>query len=274
MTKEELEIRVAKAAGVVKLVCGLGNNAAWMVCLDAHDVIKKHSRYNQRTKGGHTVGYFYRKVLKMYRDYERMLLCSSTNRFFHVADMSEETRKKYGDITDRQYYEFWTGIGGAAYTRSKPMVTSLQNKYRLSLMQHGIAMPEMVAWVMTAQACLELAVTMYEKALVNIEDELQIPRKVLDFVFGRFSMKEIAKVWRQAMEATEPNANYELEGIEERNIEQGIIQLQEAWSTTDGLYGATMDSVKDFDEVFRTKGEMKKAMREIAEAKAEVDRQL
>lgn len=274
MTKEELEIRVAKAAGVVKLVCGLGNNATWMVCLDAHDVIKKHSRYNQRTKGGHTVGFFYRKVLKMYRDYERMLLCSSTNRFFHVADMSEVTRKKYGDITDRQYYEFWTGIGGEAYSRSRQMVTSLQNKYRLSLMQHGIAMPEMVAWVMTAQACLELAVTMYEKALDNIEEELHIPRKVLDFVFGRFSMKEIAKVWRQAMEATEPNANYELEGIEERNIEQGIIQLQEAWSTTDGLYGATMDSVKDFDDVFRTKGEMKKAMREIAEAKAEVDRQL
>lgn len=274
MTKQELEIQVAKAAGVVKLVCGLGNNAAWMVCLDAHDVIKKHSRYNQRVKGGHTVGYFYRKVLKMYRDYERMLLCSSNNRFFHVADMSDVTRKKYGDITDRQYYEFWTGIGGAAYSRSRPMVTSLQNKYRLSLMQHGVETPEMVAWVMTAQACLELAVTMYEKALVNIEDELQIPRKVLDFVFGRFSMKEIAKVWRQAMEATEPNANYELEEIEDRNIEQGIIQLQEAWSATDGLYGATMDSVKDFDEVFRTKGEMKKAMREIAEAKAEVDRLL
>ena len=188
--------------------------------------------------------------------------------------MSEVTRKKYGDITDRQYYEFWSGIGGAAYTRSRPMVTSLQNKYRLSLMQHGIAMPEMVAWVMTAQACLELAVTMYEKALVNIEEELQIPRKVLDFVFGQFSMKEIAKVWKQAMEATEPNANYDLGEIEERNIEQGITQLQEAWSATDGLYGATMDSVKDFDEVFRTKGEMKKAMREIAEAKAEVDRQL
>lgn len=274
MTKKELEIQVAKAAGVVKLVCGLGNNASWMVCLDAHDAIKSHSRYNQRVKGGHTVGYFYRKVLKMYRDYERMLLCSGTNRFFHVADMSEVTRKKYGDITDRKYYEFWTGIGGAAYSRSRPMVTSLQNKYRLSLMQHGVEMPEMVAWVMTAQACLELAVTMYEKALDNIVVEMKIPRRVLDFVFGKFSMKEIAKVWRQALEATAPNAIYELESIEERNIKQGILQLQEAWSATDGLYGATMDSVKDFDEVFRTKGEMKKAMREIAEAKAEVDRLL
>lgn len=274
MTKEELEIRVAKAAGVVKLVCGLGNNAAWMVCLDAHDVIKKHSRYNQRTKGGHTVGYFYRKVLKMYRDYERMLLCSSTNRFFHVADMSEATRKKYGAITDRQYYEFWTGIGCAAYSRSRPMITSLQNKYRLSLMQHGVGTPEMVAWAMTAQSCLELAVTMYEKAMENIEEELQIPRKVLDFVFRQFSLKEIAKVWRMALDATEPNANYELDDIEERNIEQGIVQLQDAWSGTDGLYGATMESVNDFNEVFRTKGEMKKAMREIAEAKAEVDRLL
>lgn len=274
MDKKELEIRVAKAAGVVKLVCGLGNNAAWMVCLEAHDVLRKHSRYGQYVAGGHTVGYYYRKVLKMYRNYERMLLCSGTNRFFHVADMSVETRKKYGEITDRQYYEFWTGIGGAAYARSRPMVTSLQNKYRLSLIQHGIEMPDMVAWAMVAQSCLELAVAMYEKALDTVVAEMSIPRNILEYVFGGFSMKEIAKVWRQALDATEPKANYKLEEIEERNIEMGIVQLEEAWAGTEGMYGATMESVKDFDEVFRTRGEMKKAMREIAEAKAEVEKQL
>jgi len=274
MTREELEVRVAKAAGVVKLVCGLGNNAAWMACLDAHDAVRKHSRYNQRVKGGNTVGYFYKKVLKMYAQYERNLIHSETNRFFHLADMSEETRKKYGNISDRQYYEFWQGIGCAAYARSKPMVTSLQNKYRLSLLGHGIQQPEVVAWAMVAQACLELAVTMYETALRNIAQELHVNQKILEAVFGQFSMKEISKVWNKALDITEPAANYSLNDMEARNIELGIIQLQEAWTKPQELYGATLDSVKDYDEVFRTKGEMKKAMREISEAMAEVENNL
>lgn len=274
MEREELEIRVARAAGIVKLVCGLGNNAAWMVCLDAHDAVKKHPRYGQRVKGGHTVGFFYQKVLKMYKDYERLLLSTGSNRFFHVADMSEATRRKYGDITDRQYYEFWTGIGGAAYARSKPMITSLQNKYRLSLLGHGIAQAEVVAWVMTAQACLELAVIMYDKALDNIVKELHVQRRWLEVVFGQFSLKEIAKVWNMALNATEPGANYALGDMEARNIELGIIQLQEAWTEPMELYGATIDSVRDFDDIFRTKGEVKKAIREISEAMTETERHL
>lgn len=274
MTKEELARKMANAAGVVKLVCGLGNNAAWLACMDAHDVIRKHPRYEQRVRGGHEVGYFYRKAMKMYTEYEKRLIYTNVNRFFHVADMPESTRKKYGNITDREYYEFWTGIGGAAYARSRPFITSLQNKYRLSLSHHGIPSAEMVAWAMTAQACLNLAVQMYNGAIKSIENDAKLPHILLERTFGIFSLKDVAKVWSTALDATEPSADYELEDLEERNISQGIIQLQEAWTKPDEMYGATMASVQDFDEVFRTKGEMKKALREIAEYKAETKKEL
>ena len=95
--------------------------------------------------------------------------------------------------------------------------------------------------------------------------------KILREVLEQFSMKDIAKVWKMAMEATDPTVNYELDDIEKRNIEMGLVQLQEAWSSTSTLFGSLSESIESYEEVFRTKGEKKKALRLVAEAKEEVD---
>lgn len=34
-----MEMDMARAASVMKLVCGVGNNAAWLVMLEAHDTL-------------------------------------------------------------------------------------------------------------------------------------------------------------------------------------------------------------------------------------------
>lgn len=262
---QRLYAAVSTAASLVKLVCGVANNAAWLVCLEAHDRMKGHWRYNVRIGGGHTVGWAYLRALKMYQQYERRLIYATENRMFCVADMSPDVRKRYGDdLTDQQYYEFWTGLGADAYKRTRPMITSLQNKYRLSLLNHGIKDADILAWAMVAQACLELAVKMYDSAITNTAKEHGVRKDIMEKIFGQFSLKEIARVWRRALADTDPAAeDYELEKMEARNIEIGIQQLEEAWSNPTTLYKATINSVDDYAEIFRTKMEAKIAKAEI-----------
>lgn len=275
MTIEELKRKMAAAASIVKLVCGVGNNAAWLVVLEAHGHAKQHRRYNQNIKGGKRVSWFFRRVMKLYREYEHRLVNARENRFFHLADMDENTRRKYGEgITDREYYDFWAAIGGQCYQKTHPLVTSLWNKYRLSLQHNGVVDADKMAWVVVGQAALELAVTMYDIAIDECEKGYGIPRSLLEYVFGQFSMKEIANEWYRAMMTLAPETEpIKPSELDEKNIDLGIRQLKEAWLDHDTLYASTADTVAEYDEVFRTRGFQKKALREIAEVRQETQKE-
>ena len=264
MTNEELQTAVGNAAAVVKLVCGVGNNAAWLVVLDGYDHAKQCKRYGFRQKQ------MFKHAIDEFHSYERGLKYATQNRMFRLADMKEETRRKYGDITDAQYYEFWAGIGGPAYQKTKPLVTSLWNKYRLSLLKHDIRDADHVAWVMTAQAAIDLAGTMYEGAMKECETGYKIPRRWLDQVFSQFSLKRVSKAWYRAMMVLAPETEpIKLDTLEEKNIDLGLRQLMEAWLDPELLYSSTSETVEDYDEIFRTKGFQKKVLREIAEVREE-----
>ena len=251
---------------MVKLCCGVANNAAWIVSLDAYDKVKHHKMFNQRLNGGHTLKSYYKKAIDEFHKYERQLLYARQNRLFHVADMGEEVRKRYGAISDREYYELWAGMGSMAYQRTKPLITSLANKYRLSLLQHDIEQADIVAWCMTAQACLSLAVKVHEHSVASVTDNVILTPRVCERFFRQLSLKTVSKLWMDALQATEPRTDtYELEHTEERNIEMGLEQLHEAWVSIDTLYKSLTDTVSEYDEVFRTRGEQKKALREIIE---------
>ena len=269
MTREELTKKMVAASSVVKLVTGIGNNAAWMIVLEALD----HARQCRRYRG--QVKHLFKRCILMFHDYERRLIYASENRMFHLADMTPNIRKKYGDITDRQYYELWAATGTEAYTKTRPLQTSLWNKYRLSLIKHGVKDAEHVAWVMTAMAALELAVSLYREAIKDCHVGMGIQNNILEKVFGQFSLHRINKTWMEAMTALAPDTEgYELDTIEERNIQNGLQQLCDAWIGTNTIFGSTMAAVEEYGEVFRTKGEQKKALREIATVKADADAQL
>ena len=259
------------AASTVKLVCGVGNNAAWLVVLEAYGHAKQHRRFNQNIKGGKRVSWFFNRVMKLYHEYEHRLVDAQHNRLFHVADMDEKTRRKYGEgITDREYYDFWAARGNPCYSKTHPLVTSLWNKYRLSLQHNDVPDADKVAWVMVGQAALELAVTMYDLAIDECEKGYGIPRSLLEYIFGQFSMKEIASEWYRAMMTLAPEIGPIVPSdLDEKNIDLGIRQLMEAWLDYDTLYASTADTVAEYDEVFRTRGFQKKALREIAEVRQE-----
>ena len=72
---------------------------------------------------------------------------------------------------------------------------------------------------------------------------------------------------------TDPQATqYPLDTLEERNIALGIEQLQDAWVDTSEHLTATAKTMLNYEEVFRTKGEMKKAIREIEDLRDEIDK--
>lgn len=261
---DELGKRMGAAASVVKLVCGCANNAAWMVVSEAMDHLKKSPRYRHQVKQA-----FKLATLELHR-YETNLLTASTNRMFHLADMGESTRRKYGDISDREYYDFWKAIGSAAYTRTYPHITSLQNKYRLSLQHHGVRDADLVAWTMTAQAAIDLAIKLYDYALKECISGYAINRRLLEYVFDQFKLSKVSAKWYHAMLVLAPEtADYDLDEVEKRNIEHGLAQLCEAWVQPSLLYSSTGDTVAEYDEVFATPGFQKMAMREIADIEKE-----
>lgn len=123
--REELERQVSQCSGFVKMMCGVANNCAIQVvnmCRSHIEDIRGEDSYKERPKRPHP-GYKHRAKL-LFRQFfhewhtmESALLYPSPGetRFFHVADMPEEARKKYGTMTDAQYFEFWKGTGTLAY---------------------------------------------------------------------------------------------------------------------------------------------------------------
>ena len=81
---EEIVKAVSNAAAIFKLVCGVGNNAAWLVMMDGYDHAKRCKVFRRSLKGGHMVGWYFKRAVNDFKDYERQLLTTEKNRMFHV----------------------------------------------------------------------------------------------------------------------------------------------------------------------------------------------
>lgn len=265
MTCRSDDAVIVGCASMVKLYCGVANNAAWMVALEAFDHVKKHRNYRFNVKR------LYRRCFDEFRQYEHRLLHAQENRLFHVADMDEKTRKRYGNISDREYYDFWVSIGDICYQRTHPLVTSLWNKYRLSLLHHAVPEAAVLAWSMTAHACLMIASDVCECVTEAAISGTWLTKSEAWRVFGQLSLSRVAQAWNVALQATDPSVDeYKLESTEFKNIVMGLNQLRESWLSAEMLYGCTRASAEEYGEVFRTMGEQRKAMRELMELEEEV----
>jgi hypothetical protein len=265
MNQDNVKEKVQQIASTMKLMCGIGNNAAWLVCLEAHDHIKRSRLYKKRIKGGNTVGWEFKKVINLYHKYEQQLLYAYNYRLFNVGDMSPSLRKKFGNITNRDYYDMWSATGATAYTKVKPFITSLWNKYRLILSNHGNTEPDIVAWAFTAQALINMAIRIYNTAIEECVTDTGIQRTILERCFSQLSFGNIGKAWDRATQALAPlTANYTLSSTEQKNVDLGLNQLFDSLTDPHLIFNATKANVEDYSEIFRTKGEMKKTLDEIA----------
>lgn len=268
MTVAEVERDIAQCSGFVKMMAGVANNCAYYVMMDALDRIRKHPRYaDKRIKR-----LFEDKTnsaLDFYKRYRNRLRWPMGRdlRFFHVADLTEEARKKYGEpMTDEQYFEFWEATGGLAYKKSRPWITSLQNKFRLSLLQHNVPYPEITAWGLVGSSVLELAVETWERSMRSVHDAVPVlPEKTIHDIYAPFNMQQVATAWHKACRALAPETeNYRLESTEEKNIAMGLNQLRELWVSPDLPFDATIAAVEDYhDEIFRSTRQARKSIQEL-----------
>ena len=256
----ELGHRVAKSSALIKTMCGIGNNAAWTCCLEAMDHLRRHPNFRHKVKQG------FNAAIEEFNAYERRLVYATENRLFHLDDLTPEYRKRYGNITDRDYYEYWCNTGATAYVQKRVWVVNVWNKYRLSLIRHKVPNEEEVAWGMAACACLRLAQYIYEQNIKVCANDHEVPAQLLEVIFGGLNVKAIVDKWDKALMLLEPKTEgYELEDIEAKNIQLGLDQLMEQWTSTATMTDALAEATEAHEDVFRTKGEQKKALRKIAE---------
>ena len=267
MDMELLTRQLSSASGLMKELMGVANNAAWLVCLDAYDHLKTLPNWKKNVKGGHTVAQGFRRVFSAFHAYERELIYNETYGFFDLKGFSEKVRRMYGDISNREYYDFWASIGSSTYMRTKPFISSLQNKYRLALVHGGIdeGTAQTIGWGMCACGCLNSAVTIYNMSLDMIESEYDIPRKALDINFHLFNLKDVSKLWEDAVCAASPRCfNVKLSDVDDKNIEQGLKQIMELWTEGRGIYDDMEKTVRDCGEdVLKSQGYVRKAIDEI-----------
>lgn len=264
--RKELERAFASAAGLMKQIMGVANNAAWLVALDARDCLSALPSWNRTAKGGRTVAQGFKRVFDAFHAYERKLIYGGI-RFFDLADMPERTRKMYGNVSNREYYDFWAAIGASSYQRTRPLVTSLWNKYRLALIRGGIddSTAETAAWGMCAEACLNSAVVIYHQCIRMVHENFHLPLSVLEPNFQPFCLKDIVKLWDDAMQAALPSIfKVEISNTDAANINDGIRQVMEAWTNGDDIYDDMEQTLEECGEdVMKTKGYIKKAIDDV-----------
>lgn len=280
-TTKDLQLmaqKVGETAGLVKLICGVCNNAAYMLALDAIDVIRRYPGAKKRTKGGHSIWYEFKRVFLAFDEYERKLLYSDENRFFHLADMAPETRKRYGNISDRDYFEMWEVLGDYSYTQRRDFATCLQNKWRIYLERKGIKDADVKAWALTALNGFGIASIGYNSAMDQAHMQLPLLKSsMLQNIFGSFSISRMGQMWMSALDsldhdalmlgqaALDPKAG-------DKNIKISVEQLQDAWLGEEALAEAMRRAVNGFSDVFRTNGEKLKSLREIDKFEKELNK--
>lgn len=262
---EQLTKEWATAAGLMKELMGVANNAAWLVILDAREELRELPNWKQRVSGGMTVAQNFQRAIEAFHAYEKALLWDDEFGYFDLQNMPEHTRKMYGDISNRDYYDFWCAIGGSTYSRTRPFVTSLWNKYRLALEHDGISNADTIAWGMCGIACLNAAVTIYSMSLDMIHEQFHIDLALLRKVFRKFSLTDVEKLWEDACKLAFPKAfSAPMSDTDGQNVEMGIRQIMEQWTDGDKIYDDMEKTLEECGEdVMKTQGFVKKAITEV-----------
>lgn len=254
----EFQEAIARSCGMVKMVCLIANSVAH-VCMD-YAIDKGKTLGKWRCDG--RLKRAYNRSAKEWSDYERGLLHGEI-RFFHIDDMDAEMRNQYGDITDRDYYDFWSSIGGVSYEALRPHVFCLANKYRVSMERHGVHEAEALSWQITAMVMLDLAVKVHKFAVDGVIKETRYPRKAIEMTFACFSIRRVREAFDKVLDLY-GEFDYELDEQEKKNITMSIEQIEGMLGDPDIMYESVQNCVENYEEVFRTKGEHKKALKKIA----------
>lgn len=262
-TKEEWQKLIVDSSALVKSVLGVCNNATYLYMMEAYEAVQKHPKYKGKVR--HLFG----DAIKEWKRYEGNLLYADKNCFFRVKFMPEHIRSMYNkDLTDRDFFEYWQGLGGRGFMRTRPLITSLANKYRLSFEKHGIGEAEICGKVMAAHTLAEICKMIFSHVLNECTHSFSLPPDWVRKTYKPFEIDGAAKAWKFAMLTLEPRIQSEtIPENEEKNISHGIVQIMDAWSEPSLLYDSMYEATDDFSDVFKNKLEVRKVKSEITSVK-------
>lgn len=234
-------------SATMKLHCGIANNAALIIMVDALDVVKKHPRYKHRAKQ------LFKESLRLRDAYERRLRYDE-NGFFAIKGLPAHVRELYADgVGMGDYFDFWTGLGSRAYVVTKPFVSALTHKYYRSLVAHGVKDAEYLAIGLTACAALALAVNTYEMAIRSECERFGVPERFAHKHFSDLSLRRVELAWADALAALEPRAIQDVLSEDEvRNIHLSINDIERRWHDFNNYKETMSDTADAFSDMFRS----------------------
>ena len=264
-TSSQWEKNIVSSTALIKSVFGVCNNATYLYMMEALEALDGHPNYKGKVR--HLFG----DAVKEFKRYEGNLLYADRNRFFHVGDMPENVRKMYGKgFTDRDFFDYWQGLGGRAYMKTRTLITRLANVYKNSFERNGIPHAEQVSGIMATDTIFGVCLSIYKHTVKEASDQFGLPHDWCKRVFRPFSLQKVAEAWRFAMLKLEPQIESKLTtDMEESNIEHGVIDLVNAWSDPNLLYDSMSEATDDFAELFRSKNELRNVKAEINTVKHE-----
>lgn len=263
--RDEILVQIVTASGIIKFVCGVGNNTALLTLYDAVDAVKREPGCYR-----HEIKRRMKMVLNEVKNYEHRLIYDETNRFFRVSDMSEETRRQYAEsMTDKDYYELWCNLNSKIYVDVKPFLDSLKHKYFKLLQKYGCKYSKAASYLCVSLTMMKIADSMYESALSSVTHESYLTSSVARELFGKFSMKRVSSELNEVLSRLLPEEmKTKLPAEDQRNLDLGLSQVEERMMNIDNLFDSMKYAVEDFPELFRTKGFQKKALQSIVETQS------
>lgn len=266
-TKEELTMRLTHAAELVKMVCGAANHMARLVMLDAHDLASKHPNYKHKVKKT------YKQALEEFENIDKRLRNAGDAGFFNLKNLPPEVRKKYGNITNSDYFEYWQSLGTESFVYNRNLIGDLKNAYKTSLNNNNIEYADTISYVMAANAMLHLAVKVYNEA---IDCEMRngckgVTKETLNRIFECFCPKKVLNLWDNAMRMCFPEA-FKVKPSEEDNekIKAFLLLLEDSVTKPQLLYLYVERSINSYEEIFRTKTEKKEVLKQIRSIQKEM----
>lgn len=285
--KDQMEIAniIQKNDDFMRYMMGGPVNAAQQLMMESVDYIAgrktdhhgnpihAHPKYQFKVRAA------FKKVFKEWQAYHARLKTAKCLGIglFHLGDMAEEDRRRFGNITDADLYEWWRAFGPTARRDAQPIINALQHKIALSLERHGVAYPEHIAWSIVGDSALQVAQYIFNSATESVHTTL--PMFSLDYIrrdmYGAFSVQRICDAYRYAIKLLEPcSFKHKLDDIEEKNIAYSYQQLKDAWLNPTAPFDAALEATEEYGEdIFRTRGFQKKAMHEIKEMRRSIEEQ-
>lgn len=269
---QKMALELSTSFGELKMFVGGTINCALFQMHEALVMLQQCPEYR------HAVKRQFKQARAEWDRYERELKHPNPNglRFFCLQDMDPAYRKRYAEAaTDEQYFELWQGTGFEMYNRCKNHITALTYKFEKYLTRVGAKNPKAYAAAMTADALLQLAVIVFELMAKDIQTSTPATTPSFIELSQPLNPERIQKAFHCGLEMMFLDTLPALTDEETRNIKLTTDDISNIWSDPLTYIDIQQVAIEDYaDDVFRTKGEAKKIIRQNAENREKIERKI